>query len=83
VRSHDCGVLFGDMVITHTLVSELGERRVNTLLAMLENPDLQLTPSDRHAFEQFLARLESHFGSELPAVRQLRVLSGPADGCPE
>ncbi len=82
-NGNDGHVLFGDMVIAHSLLEELGERRTTFILAMLENPELELAPSDKAAFSRFLQRLEDHYGRDMPACRQLRVISGDAAECPE
>lgn len=71
------------MIIAHSLIASLGERRANTILAMLENPDLSLASSDRHAFNRFLDRLIEHYGPEQAAVRQLAHLRKESPDCPE
>ena len=76
-------MLFGDLVIAHSLIASLGERRVNAILAMLENPELLLADSDRYAFERFLDRLADHYGPDMPALRQLSVLRRSVADCPE
>ena len=71
------------MIIAHSLVEELGARRTNTILAMLENPELELAPADQAAFRRFLERLADNYGQEAPEVRQLLAIRPDKPECPE
>lgn len=79
---HHGVVLYGDMVIAHSLVEELGSRRTNSILVLLEHPELELAPSDQEALERFIERLSEQYGPENGAVRQLRSVLRDRGPCP-
>lgn len=75
-------MLFGDLVIAHSLIEELGPRRTDTMLALLEFPDLPLSRSDQEAFTQFLGKLQDQFGDTHDVLSQLRAVIEEQGPCP-
>ena len=80
---HHDGVLFGEMIIAHSLIEELGDRRTRTFLALLECPDLELAHADREALDRFVTRLSEQLGADCMAVSQLRSFRKDSPPCPE
>lgn len=80
---HHDGMLYGDMIIAHTLIEELGSRRAEAFLALLEQPHPPLSQVDSDALQRFIARVEEQFGNGSQVAEQFRRLSPPeGDGCP-
>lgn len=82
ILHHEC-VLFGDLVIAHSLIEELGDRRTKTFLALLECPELELAPADREAYGRFVQRLSEQFGPDCQVVTQLESVDRANPSCPE
>lgn len=80
---HNEHVLFGDMVVAHSLLEELGSRRTSTFLVLLETPELELAPQDRAALSDFIDRLAEQFGPEHAAVKQLQEVAPAKVDCPD
>ena len=80
---HHDGVLFGEMIIAHSLIEELGDGRTRTFLALLECPDLELAHADWEALDRFVTRLSEQLGPDCRAVSQLRSPMKEPQPCPE
>lgn len=80
---HHDGMLYGDMIIAHALIEELGSRRAEAFLSLLEQPHPPLAQVDAAALQRFIERVEEQFGGGSRVADQFRRLHHPdTDGCP-